>query len=73
MQIPMIDFRTIEPVTSILRRDLIHPAMPEIVDGWGVPPTAPGLGLELNVSNSNSTWTTSADSRSRLDRPDDGL
>ena len=49
MQIPMVEFRTIEPVTSILRRDLVHPAMPEIVDGWVAPPTAPGLGLELNM------------------------
>ena len=49
MQIPMIEFRTIEPVTSILRRDLVHPAMPDIVDGWIAPPTAPGLGIELNM------------------------
>ena len=49
MQIPMIEFRTVEPVTSILRRDLVYPAMPAIVDGWIAPPTAPGLGIELNM------------------------
>ena len=49
MQIPMIEFRTLKPVTSILRRDLVFPAMPEIVDGWIAPPTDPGLGLELNI------------------------
>ena len=49
MQVPMIEFRTVEPVSSILRRDLVHPAMPEIVDGWVAPPTGPGLGLELNM------------------------
>ena len=27
MQVPMVEFRTIKPVTSILRRDLVHPAM----------------------------------------------
>ena len=49
LQIPMIEFRTIEPVSSILRRELVSPAMPEIVDGWISPPSAPGLGLELNM------------------------
>ena len=49
MQIPLIEFRTIEPVTSILRRDLVHPAMPEVVDGWIAPPTGPGLGIELDM------------------------
>ena len=39
----MIEFRTIEPVTSILRRDLVSPNMLEIVDNWIAPPTAPGL------------------------------
>lgn len=49
MQVPMVEFRTIEPVTSILRRDLIHPAMPEIKDGIVAPPEGPGLGIELNM------------------------
>lgn len=48
LQIPLIEFRTLEPVTSILRRDLVSPAMPEIVDGWIAPPTEPGLGVELD-------------------------
>lgn len=49
LQIPLIEFRTLEPVTSILRRELVTPAMPTIVDGWIAPPTAPGLGVELNM------------------------
>ena len=49
LQIPLIEFRTLEPVTSVLRRDLVAPAMPEIVDGWITPPTAPGLGVELDM------------------------
>ena len=49
MQVTMVEFRTIEPVTSILHRDLIHPAMPEIKDGIVAPPEGPGLGIELNM------------------------
>lgn len=49
MQVPMVEFRTIKPVTSILRRDLVHPAMPEIKDGLVAPTDRPGLGLELNM------------------------
>ena len=61
MQITSIEFRTIEPVTSILRRDLVGPAMPDIIDGWIAPPTAPRPGLELNLDLVHR-------SRSRLDR-----
>ena len=49
MQVPMVEFRTIKPVTSILRRDLVHPAMPEIKDGLVAPTDRPGLGVELNM------------------------
>lgn len=49
LQIPLIEFRTLEPVTSALRRDLVAPAMPAIVDGWIAPPTQPGLGVELDM------------------------
>ena len=49
MQVPMVEFRAIEPVSSILRRDLVHPAVPEIDDGIVKPPAGPGLGLELNM------------------------
>ncbi len=49
MQSPMIEFRTMEPVASILRRDLVYPAMPEIVDGWIAPRTGPGLGIQLEM------------------------
>lgn len=49
MQVPLIEFRTLEPVTSILRRELVSPAMPKIADGWIAAPTTPGLGVELNT------------------------
>ena len=39
----------IDLTSRVLRRDLVHPAMPTIVDGWIAPPTAPGLGIELNM------------------------
>ena len=39
----------LEPVTSILRRELVSPAMPKIADGWIAAPTTPGLGVELNT------------------------
>ncbi len=49
MQVPMVEFRTVHPVTSILRRDLVHPNVPEIKDGLVTPSDKPGLGLELNM------------------------
>ena len=48
MAIPMVEFRTVKPVTSAIRRDLTFPNKPEIRDGYVAPIDRPGLGLELN-------------------------
>jgi len=48
-QIPMVEYRTIEPYSSAMRRDLVQPSQHVIVDGWVAPSDAPGLGLELNM------------------------
>ena len=53
MQVPLIEFRTLEPVTSILRRELVSPAMPKIADGWIAAPTTRG-----SVSNSTRNWSS---------------
>lgn len=48
LTIPMVEFRSSKLGPSRLRTELVHPAEPEIKDGFVELPTEPGLGITLN-------------------------
>ena len=48
LTVPMVEFRSSQLGESRLRRELVWPPEPEIVDGYVALPDQPGLGLELN-------------------------
>jgi len=48
LTIPMVEFRSSRLGPSRLRKELVSPPEPEIVDGYAELPTGGGLGVELN-------------------------
>ncbi len=48
LSVPMVEFRSSRLGPSRLRRELVHPAEPEIRDGVIALPERPGLGIDLN-------------------------
>ena len=66
--VPMVEFRMVEPVTSILRRDLVSPNKFDFgPDGMVAPPTGPGLGLELGRPISGDPVTSFIHKRCELE------